>query len=375
MLCFTTIFFICYTHHNSHDPAILGCTMKFNPAASIATRNANKASRRELLIKGVLLMACYFLFKFIYSKHGHQLQEFTPPSQTISIATTVGHPVPDPQLWKRPLGNNLALLSVVDHTPALKGQSLKVAMENIHMFAKSHPLFELVIPSLVATAEREMTYSLYFGYTYEDPLFDDDQARKSMINILESIIPKHTSNIIVKFLPLYSLPNEVSRLNYLADKAFRDNADYFLHIGQATRFLTDKWASIMTKELATNEIAPGFGVALLRHRGETHRPRFPMVSKRHIELMNGVYLPLPFEGYVYIPILCLDDCMSARARAVCAAIQFCLTSLSFPYYSTLLYSPYFTPSLSPPPLFYPPLLILPTLLILPPPPLPTVAVA
>lgn len=255
---------------------------------------------KQATIYALVLIGCFLLFKAIYGNHGHPLKKFVPPTQRISVPSPIAQPLPAPaSILAVPLSNKIALLTIADYTPALQGKSLAQSLTDPVAFSRGHPLVTHLVKSLVTTYEPQYSVSIYVAYKYEDPLFDDEACRIALHTAIAELVGSRAIKVL--FVPLFAITSETAILNELADSAYRDGHDYYMPIGQSTHFLTHRWAIPLMDQLSRNEIAPGFGVAMLKFDGEPHRPRLCMVSRTHIDIMRRL-LPIPFEKYVIKPM-------------------------------------------------------------------------
>ena len=267
--------------------------------------------RSHRVISVLVVLGAIFLFSRIYGRQGHPLKTFVPGTQTISVPSPYTQPLPavrpGPTAAVDAAGGSLAILVLGDYTPALRDpatkaeETLAMAMVDSAKFGARHPLATTLIPSLVRTVGAEDKVVVYVGYDYEDPLFDDEAARKGLDTAIAAAA-KQTRNLRVRYLPFFGLQSagEVAKINALAERAHADGADYQIRVTQGMEFTTPGWAKTMSAELLANPIYPGFGAVLLRNALQPERPTFVMVSRTHVHMMRAL-LPIPFQRCVTTP--------------------------------------------------------------------------
>ncbi len=76
----------------------------------------------------------------------------------------------------------------------------------------------MLLNSLVATYDERYTFTVYFGYDYEDPYFDHEPARKAFDGIADAMIGQRA--IRIDWTPFFAFRGLTHMWNLLAEKGY-----------------------------------------------------------------------------------------------------------------------------------------------------------
>jgi hypothetical protein len=255
-------------------------------------------------------------------------------TNTISVHTPYVHPFPPPiaPVKLRAAGNgfstaDIAILTYA--TPETPGGHRASAMSLLNFRFMSdaeraarvvkHPLVTHLIPSLVATLDPAFKYSLLIGFDYEDPLFDNELARRALDAHLAALASRLPSSselgypvLSFFFVPLYGVASQTARLNHLASLAHTMANDFFVLATATTEFRRRGWATAAIAALTgdptlahardaatyepTGPVFPGFGVVSLPDSALPDVPRTLIFSRVHLALFSLAF-PLPWAKH------------------------------------------------------------------------------
>ncbi len=283
----------------------------------------------------LLLIAAVCLFTaFLWHSSLHADDPIDPlpvMTNTISAPSPYTHPFPPPiaPIHLRAPGNGLAVSSIAIltyATPESPGDHRRSSMPLVNFAYMSdaekaaritqHPLVTHLVPSLVATLEPTFRYSLFVGVDYEDPLFDNDLARRALDAALAALLADLPSAesvgypvFSVFFVPLYGVSSHAARLNSLARTALTLRNEFFVVATTTTEFRAPIWTSSAVRALtgapvpASDAPAPavtplfsGLGVVSLPDSALPDVPRTLIFSRVHLALFPQAF-PLPGSKY------------------------------------------------------------------------------
>jgi len=161
------------------------------------------------------------------------------------------------------------------------------------------PLISVLLNSLKATVDRNYTYTVYVGFDYEDPVFDNDMHRRK----IEAIYSKMLEGlpIYVDWTCVYAIRGVTPIWNLLARRAYEHGSDYFFAANDDLRIMTRGWQHRVIQALRSGPIFPNFGVAAMNDLTFPDFPTFNVAHRLHLELFELTFYPIPYPTGVADP--------------------------------------------------------------------------
>jgi len=227
-----------------------------------------------------------------------------------------------------------------------------------------HPIATVLLPSLLMTAEKTYKYTVYIGFDNDDPLFDNESARKALDSALVRQLtasmpatvtstPPKDLDITLKFTPIYTTEaSHTMKMNYLARIAYADdvslnapksvltsskqvspfaftpsstllttamqastantaslpagkNANQIFLISRPnTQILTKQWTTTASDLFLKNTVFPGFGILGWVDRAFPNFPTVMALTRVHLDLFDGDLFQTNMHKYVLMGIGC-----------------------------------------------------------------------
>ncbi|CAF1516953.1 unnamed protein product [Adineta ricciae] len=162
------------------------------------------------------------------------------------------------------------------------------------------PLVHTFIPSVLNTIEIQYTYQLYIGYDRDDPWYDNEKNWSDLINFIHSYIRNTSSSdfrVDIKANVLYGVDQRITAIwNILAAIAYKDGCDYFYPANDDLQLRTKGWTSAAIQLLQSCGVASNFGIVAFRDISACEYPTFHLTHRKHLDLHDGIYYPLPSHG-------------------------------------------------------------------------------
>jgi hypothetical protein len=164
------------------------------------------------------------------------------------------------------------------------------------------PSFKYSLPSIIASVEPALfRYSIGIGADIGDPWYDNTTLTALMVEEWTARWSARWPDFCAPELAFAVYPNTQSRntwaVNYLAERAYHEGADYFYRINDDTVLKPNKWSSAFVAELASMRPIPGLGVTgpadpFQNNKLLTHS----FVGRMHF-LMYGTYFPFELGNW------------------------------------------------------------------------------
>lgn len=156
------------------------------------------------------------------------------------------------------------------------------------------PLVELLLPSLLTTAETDrFQYNLYIGIDDDDGYWVDEEHQSYVRKVAQE-----TSGVKVIFV---EVPPEEGRqripFNEVCRWAYDDGADYIVRVNDDTEFISKYWTSVAIASLLSFS-PPNLGVVgPICDQGNTNIMTHDMTHRTHMDVFDLNYYPPEFGNW------------------------------------------------------------------------------
>tara|TARA_R110002110_G_scaffold186407_3_gene393540 strand:- start:239 stop:958 length:720 start_codon:yes stop_codon:yes gene_type:complete len=150
-------------------------------------------------------------------------------------------------------------------------------------------LFRVCVPSLMNTLSQEHKYTLYLAIDDDDKLYHKIQTKKKILNKQTYHILNKNIKINIKIISTKGINkgNVVGMWNLLHKKAYEDQNDYFIQMGDDIAFHHKNWLNHSIASLHNNQ---DIGVSSPVDIGNQRILTQSVVSREHMKIF-GYYYP------------------------------------------------------------------------------------
>lgn len=175
-----------------------------------------------------------------------------------------------------------------------------------------HPLFALLIPSILNTAQKSIHYVVSVAYSPRAAKVSEQDMQQTFANVLKKHKYKcNDAGFSISFQPIELFDEAYSRVDALlvaALTAYYDNAEYFVLLPEVDELDEDGWTKSATALLSASQVVPNFGIvsfkdahAAIPSAFALHRLHFDMFGfdgassglslEAYLCWLNDIYLP------------------------------------------------------------------------------------
>ena len=145
-------------------------------------------------------------------------------------------------------------------------------------------LFKFCLPSLCNTLSNDHQYTIYYGIDTDDKIYHKLKTKQKLIN--SKLYDK------INKIKIYNMNHEkgdvVSIWNDLFKKAYDDNNDYFIQMGDDIFFHNNNWLNTCLQFLQANM---NIGVVAPKDIGNPRILTQSIVSRKHMDIFGYYFNP------------------------------------------------------------------------------------